>query len=140
MSAETLQALRTVPLFQELDEKTLGRLERMSRERIYESSDEILHQGDEGAGVYVIIDGRVEVVRDGRKLADMGAGSFFGEMALLDNYRRSATVRAVEPTKCVVIPRSDFLAELHGNADLAMELLTVLSRRVRDLEDALTTE
>lgn len=136
----TTDALRTVPLFANLDDKTLGRLERMSRERIYDSGDTIVQQGDEGGGAFVIMDGRVEVVRDGRRLSEMGPGGFFGEMALLDNYRRSATVRALEPTKCIVIPRSDFLAELHGNNDLCFQMLRLMSRRVREVEEALSTE
>lgn len=134
------EALRKVPMFATLDNKILERLETFARERTFDSGDDILHQGDEGGGAFVIIDGRVEVVRDGRKLADLGPGSVFGEMALLDNYRRSATVRAAEPTKCVVIPRSDFLAELHRSNELCYELLRVMSRRVREVEEALTTE
>jgi CRP-like cAMP-binding protein len=139
MSATT-EALRKVPLFSQLDDKTLGRLEKMSRERTFDTGDDIVRQGDEGSGAFVIINGKVEVLRDGRKLADLGAGNFFGEMALLDNYRRSATVRALEPTRCIVIPRSDFVAELHGNNELCFQMLRLMSRRVREVEQALTTE
>lgn len=133
-------ALKRVPLFRNLDDALLTRLERMARERIFESGDTIVRQGDEGTGVYVILGGRIEVVRDGRTLATMGADAFFGEMALLDNYRRSATVRASEPTRVLVIPRSDFLAELHGNNRLCFDLLVHMSRRVRELESTLSTE
>ena len=59
---------------------------------------------------------------------------------LLDNYRRSATVTAAEDTKCLVIPRADFLAEIHGNPDLCFQLLVQMSRRVRELEQALSNE
>lgn len=136
--SEIVSALRVVPLFSQLDQKTLARLERMSRERTFESGEEIVRQGDEGSGAFVIVSGRVEVVRDGHKLAELGPGGFFGEMALLDNYRRSATVRALETTTCVVIPRSDFVAELRGNNDLCFEMLVLMSRRVR--EQALSIE
>src|SRR5690606_29346905 len=111
-------ALKRVPLFRDLDQAALSRLEKMARERIFDTGDTIVRQGDEGTGVYVILAGGVDIVRDDRQLATMGPDAFFGEMALLDNYRRSATVRATEPTRCLVIPRSDFLAELRANNDL----------------------
>lgn len=134
------EALKRVPLFRDVDDATLVRFERMARERTFDTGDIIVRQGDEGTGIYVILAGHVEVVRDGRALATLGADSFFGEMALLDNYRRSATVRAYEPTRVLVIPRSDFLAELHANNRLCFDLLVHMSRRVRELEQALSTE
>lgn len=133
-------ALRKVPLFADLDNKALERLENFARERTYEAGSDIVRQGDEGVGVFVILEGKAEALRDGQKLAEFGPSSFFGEMAILDHYRRSATVRAVEATKCLAIPRSDFLAELRGNNDLCLKLLVHMSRRVRDLDEALTTE
>jgi CRP-like cAMP-binding protein len=104
---------------------------------VFDAGDEIVRQGDEGIGVYIVVAGRVEVMRDGHSLASLGPDAFFGEMALLDNYRRSATVRAVEPSRCLVIPRADFLAELHSNNELCFDLLVHMSRRVRELESAL---
>lgn len=137
---EIHETLKRVPLFRDLDEAGLTRLERMARERSFNTGDVIVRQGDEGTGVYVILDGRVQVERDGRELASLGSGYVFGEMALLDNYRRSATVKASEATRVLVIPRSDFLAELHGNNQLCFDLLVHMSRRVRDLEQALSAE
>jgi CRP-like cAMP-binding protein len=136
----THETLKRVPLFSRLDDKTLSRLEKMSRERTFQAGQDIMTQGDEGSGAFVIIQGRVEVLRDGHKLAEHGPGGFFGEMALLDHYRRSATVRAIEPTTCMVIPRADFVAELKDNNELCFELLVLMSRRVREVEQALTTE
>ena len=138
--AQIHDAIRNVPLFADLDDKALGRLENFARERSYDTGAEIVRQGEEGVGVFVILEGSAEAIRDGQKLADFGPSSFFGEMAILDHYRRSATVRAVEPTKCLAIPRSDFLAELRGNNDLCLKLLVHMSRRVRELDEALTTE
>lgn len=138
--SEQTEALGKVRLFSNLDQKALSRLEKMTRERTFSAGTDILKQGDEGAGVYVILSGKADVVRDGKTIASHGPGSFFGEMALLDNYRRSATVTAAEDTKCLVIPRADFLAEIHGNPDLCFQLLVQMSRRVRELEQALSNE
>ncbi|MDP2948756.1 MAG: Crp/Fnr family transcriptional regulator, partial [Chloroflexota bacterium] len=67
-------------------------------------------------------------------LASLGPGEFFGEMALLEGYLRSASIRAVEDTECLVMSRWDFLAELRGQPSMAVQMLPVLSRRLRQLE------
>jgi CRP-like cAMP-binding protein len=131
-------ALSNVPLFKDLPEKSLERIEKTSRHRSFRSGDVIFREGEEGVGFFLVTGGKVEVTRSGQHIADIGEGGFFGEMALLDNHRRSATVRATADTECVAIMRSDFLAELRNNADLAVELLGLMSRRVRDLDERLS--
>ena len=79
----------------------------------------------------------INVSPDGTQLATHGPDGFFGEMALLDNHRRSATVTALEDTECMAIMRSDFLAEVRNNPDLAIEILAVMSKRIRDLDEKL---
>lgn len=134
----TAEALARVPLFKDLKRSALERLERVARERQFKAGDTIVSQGDEGVGFFLISSGRVDVTRDGTHLASLGAGDFFGEQALLDNYRRSATVKASEDTATVAVMRSDFLAEVRASPDLAIELLAAMSRRLREVEDRLT--
>jgi CRP-like cAMP-binding protein len=136
--AALADSLAKVPLFKDLDKNALNRLERVMRERTFKAGDTIVSQGDEGVGFYLITDGEVEVTRDGTKLATLGTDDWFGEQALLDNYRRSATVKAVADTKTLAVMRSDFVAELRNNPDLAVEVLAVMSRRLREVEDKLT--
>jgi CRP-like cAMP-binding protein len=135
VSAEA--TLAKVPLFQDLPKKSLERIARFTRERSFRAGDIIFKEGEEGVGFFMITNGKVEVTRGGHVLATHGEGGFFGEMALLDNHRRSATVKALTDTSCLAIMRSDFLAELRNNADLAVEMLGVLSARVRDLDEKL---
>lgn len=130
--------LGTVPLFKDLNKKALDRLERVVRDRTFKAGETIVTQGDEGVGFFMITEGSVNVTRDGKALATLGAGDWFGEQALLDNYRRSATVTAADATKTLAIMRSDFLAEVRANPDMAVEILAVLSRRLREVEDKLT--
>lgn len=134
----TMDALAKVPLFKDLNQKSLERIEKFARPRHFEAGDNIFSEGDEGVGFYLITSGKVEATRSGTVLNRLGAGEFFGEMALLDGYRRSATVKAVEPTDCLALMRSDFLAEIRNNVDLALEMLQVLSRRVRELDEKLS--
>lgn len=136
--AATVDSLANVSLFRDLDKSSLKRLEKVVRERNFRAGETIVSQGDEGVGFFLIDSGRVSVTRDGTDLATLGPGDFFGEQALLDNYRRSATVTATEDTSTLAIMRSDFVAELRANPDLAIEMLGVLSRRLREVEDKLT--
>ena len=139
MSA-TMDALKQVPMFRDLNKKALERLERIARQRTFNAGDVIVKEGDEGVGFFLITGGRVAVTKDGHELSTLSTDQFFGEMALLDNYRRSATVTATEPTKCLAMLRSDFIAELRSNADLGVEMLVLMSRRVRDADERLAHE
>jgi len=135
-----IESLKGVPMFANVPTKILERLERMARERNYKSGDDVMTQGQEGVGVFFLLDGEVEVVRDDTSLATLGPGAFFGEMALLDHYRRSSTVRATQPSRCLAIPRSDFIAEIKSDNDLCFNLLVHMTRRVRDLDERLASE
>ena len=133
------ELLRSVPLFANLPQKTLERLDRILVERQYAPGAEIVHEGDMAAGFFLIMDGRVEVSRgdSGAPMASLTKGAYFGEMALLDGRPRSATIRAAEQTRCLALPRWDFLAEVKSSPELAIELLETLSLRVRDLDQRL---
>ena len=133
------QLLSSVPLFANLPKETLDRLGRIFVERQFPAGAEIVKEGEVGAGFFLIKDGLVEVV-SGPGQSSRGTfkkGEYFGDMALLDGKPRSATVRAVEPTTCLVMTRWDFVAEVRQNPDLALELLEEMSRRIRALEQRL---
>lgn len=78
--------------------------------------------------------GRAEVRHGGQRAGEIKAGQYFGEIALLDDQRRTASIYAVEDTRCLMLTRWDFLAEVRSDPELAIELLKVLIRRIRDLE------
>jgi CRP/FNR family cyclic AMP-dependent transcriptional regulator len=124
------EALSQVTMFQNVPQKTIDRLERMSNTRTFKQGAEIVKEGTEGVGFFLITKGAVKVTRSGVELTTFGAGDFFGEMALLDNYRRSATVTTTEETDTIALLRSDFMAELRGDADLAVEMLVLIARRL----------
>ncbi len=131
--------LASVPLFANLPKPTRDRLGRIVVEREFPAGTEIVTEGQPGMGFFLIENGSVEVLRGPSKatVATLKKGDYFGDMALLDELPRSATVRAVEPTTCLVMTRWDFRAEVKENPDLAIDLLEVMSRRVRDLEKRL---
>jgi CRP-like cAMP-binding protein len=132
--AELIDQLAAVPLFKDLNKKGLERLARVVRTRSFAAGEDIVKQGEEGVGFFLITKGRVAVITGDITINEIGAGDSFGEQALLDNYRRSATCRTTEPTECLALSRWDFNAEVRANPDIAIELLTLMSRRLREVE------
>lgn len=102
----------------------------------YEAGEVILREGDTGESAYIIDQGQVEVTKqlDGRSvhLAYIGAGDVFGEMSMIDDRPRSATVTAVEPTVVREVHREGFYDGLHSDPDVALTLLKVLFERLRE--------
>ncbi|MBI3998446.1 MAG: cyclic nucleotide-binding domain-containing protein [Armatimonadetes bacterium] len=92
----------------------------------------IVKEGDPGVGFFLITDGHVEVWHRDHKIRDMGPGEFFGEMALMEERPRSATVKARTRTTCLQLVRWDFRAMLKENPDLAIQMLEVVVQRLRE--------
>jgi CRP-like cAMP-binding protein len=138
MAEQNMEFLRKVRLFSELDDRALREVANAAVEQRWEKGQEIVRQGESGVGAFIIRSGKVEIVRDhqGRteKMRDLGPGQFFGEMALLDEFPRSATVRAIEPTTCLQITRWHFRGILESHPEIALTLLPMLTKRLRAAE------
>lgn len=144
MALETLEVLRTVPLFRLVPDPDLQALAQLARERREPKGTLILSQGNPGDALFLIRSGQVKVTvvaEDGREviLSVLGPGSFFGEMALIDDEPRSAHVIAMEDTILVVLRREDFRARLAGSPGLSVSLLRELSRRLRRADDTIAS-
>ena len=144
MPPQPLEVLRTVPLFRQVPDGDLQALAQLARERSYSKGSVILSQGDPGDALYLILRGQVRVTvvaEDGREviLSVLGPGSFFGEMALLDDEPRSAHVIAMEDTTLLHLRREDFRARLRLAPELAISLLRELSRRLRPADDTIAS-
>jgi CRP-like cAMP-binding protein len=131
------ETLAHVELFSELDQDDLERLAKVTVSRNFESGDVIVREGELGVAFYVVARGKVEVVKDlgtgnEQVLASMGEGDFFGEMSLFDNEVRSASVRAVEATECLVLTKWDFNAELTTSPTITHAMFRILARRIRE--------
>ena len=135
--------LEKVTIFSGLDRRHRKQLSKLMVPRAFKSGDVIIKENDQAAGFFVITSGKVEVVRgaDGDKpevLNTLGAGEFFGEMALFEGQARSATVRCLEETELLAMTRWDFSAELNSNAEIAVAVLETVVRRLREIEARLT--
>ncbi|HVB25043.1 MAG TPA: cyclic nucleotide-binding domain-containing protein [Ktedonobacteraceae bacterium] len=133
--------LSQVGLFANLDKKELQVLSRGCQERHYSAGSTLLSQGDSGVGLYVIKSGKVRILHAGspdgaeEELAVASAGDVLGEMSLLDDLPRSATVVAVDDVTALVLPIWEFRTTLQNHPDIALKLLSVLSRRLRKAEN-----
>jgi nucleotide-binding universal stress UspA family protein len=138
-AAHVAELLARTPLLAELPRDDVEHLAETARIRTYHRDEVIVREGDAAAGCFVIASGRVAVVKaaDSAKpvlLATLGPGEVFGEMAVIDEHPRSATVRALEETECVAIRREDFLAILQHRPQIAVRLLPILVRRLRQAD------
>ncbi|HEY7781596.1 MAG TPA: cyclic nucleotide-binding domain-containing protein [Ktedonobacterales bacterium] len=133
-----VRLLGKVPMFLDLSKRDLDLLAAACAERDFPAGHVILREGDPGVGLFVIVSGRVRVTQqlggEPRELGTSGPGDVFGEMSLLDDLPRSATVTAVEPTRVLVLQGVDFRVALREDPDIALRLLAVLSRRLRGVE------
>jgi CRP-like cAMP-binding protein len=139
---DTVTFLHKVPLFQSLNKKQLEQLGSWMIKRDYKAGQPIVEQGKGGEGFFVIVSGKAEATRvlsDGTKVVvnQFGPTEFFGELALLDEGIRTATVVATDKVECLVLVRWDFLAKLETNADMAVKILQELARRFRLALDAM---
>lgn len=129
-----MTTLETIPLFHDLSPQDLAELRRIAQERGYKPGSEIIRAGAAGDGVYFVKDGLVEISAghgNARVFSRLGPAEIFGEMAIIEDRPRSATVRAVELTEVYFLPRRDILALIERSPALKQALLEQISHRLR---------
>lgn len=133
-NSEQAQRLGTVPLFRELSEEDLQLVLDISRVVHHEAGHVITSEGDRGASFQLILDGEAEVVRGGRTAVRLGPGEFFGEMALIDEGVRTATVTAATPMTTLAITGWDFRPLVKSRPEMAWRMLVHLTGRLREAQ------
>jgi CRP-like cAMP-binding protein len=128
--------LTKVPLLDGLNKRQLGRLANRFVTRHYEAEEAIVTQGRGGEGLFIIVSGKAEAVReraDGTRVVvnTFSPTNFFGELALLTEGPRTATVLTTEPTECLVLARWDFLAVMKEDAEMGVVIAQELAQRFR---------
>jgi CRP-like cAMP-binding protein len=134
MAKNAADVLKEVPLFAGLSNAELKRIAKEAREATYSPGQDIVSEGQAGGPFFCITEGLANLVLDGKKMSDLAGGSYFGEMALLEGGKRTATVRAETHVKVLAITSWNFLAILEENWEITRKILAELSRRVRELE------
>jgi CRP/FNR family cyclic AMP-dependent transcriptional regulator len=130
------ELLAACPLFAGIDADGLAALATRATQVDFPSGHVIARQGEIGTGFFVIIDGRVRVVRDGEVVATLGPGEFFGELSVLDRMPRNAMVSAEVPTSCLALAAWDFEAVLLEQPRLTIAILRGVATRLRQVTDS----
>ncbi|HEY2029195.1 MAG TPA: Stp1/IreP family PP2C-type Ser/Thr phosphatase [Myxococcales bacterium] len=135
------EILRRIPLFQHMSYKELLALLGIAHGRHYQAGEAIIREGEPGDELFVLFRGKVSVTKGGLVIAQLKAGGHFGEMGLVDEAPRSATVLALEETSAIAIDRDSLLELMRRDSLLAVKLLwsfvQVMSERLRNTNDAL---
>lgn len=133
MAAPT-ELIKRVPLFQGLDDKHIGTLSRTFTDRTFKAGQDITSEGGGGVGFFVIEDGEAVVSVGGEERRTLGAGDYFGEVALIDEGSRSATIKAKTDVKCYGLTPWQFRPLVEENATIAWPLLVAMAKRLREVE------
>jgi CRP-like cAMP-binding protein len=135
------EILSKIGLFSLMKKRDLKRISKLSKRHRYGEGDVIVQEGARDGRLFVLISGEVAVVKDLGKpsetfLRRMGSGTYFGEMALIDDYVRTASVVAQGDTEVLSLDQWNFRDEIKKYPSVAIELLQTLSRRIRATENA----
>jgi CRP/FNR family transcriptional regulator, cyclic AMP receptor protein len=124
-------ALAQVPLFSQLAKRHVRVLARASSLVNYRKGEAVITEGSPGSELFVVLDGKVKIVRNHRTIARMSAGDVVGEISVLDPGPRTADVIAETPARCLRLPGPEFRAAVRAGPALAGSLLQALGRRLR---------
>ena len=133
--ADVVELLKRVPLFAGVKNRDLGRLAKVMSERTFAEGEAITTEGESGIGFFVIEDGNATVTLKGEILRTVGPGEHIGEIALIDEGPRSATVTASTDLRCRGLAAWEFKSFVQEHPEVAWPLLETLASRLRDAEE-----
>ena len=130
-----VQALKRAPLFEDLSRRELVQLARVTEDLELPPGKVLCTEGDLGHEFFVIVEGKTEVTKGGKRVAARAGGDFVGEIALLEDTRRTATVTAKTPLRVFVLTRKDFRRLVQENPSVERKVVRTLARRVVELSN-----
>jgi CRP/FNR family cyclic AMP-dependent transcriptional regulator len=133
-----VEALRSASLFAGLSRKELTELAKVTEDVDLDTGKVLCKEGQTGQEFFVIMQGEVEITRRGKKLATRGSGEFFGEIALIEDVPRTATVTARTPVRFFVLTRRNFLRLLDEQPRVERKVMRALARRLVSVSDELS--
>ena len=131
-TVEKVLFMKSIDLFRALPSEELAQIAEIAEEQPMASGEQIFAEGEPGDALYLIVEGRVKVHKGEKELVRLGVRDVFGEMAVLDSEPRSASVTAVEDAVLLKIGRDDFRDILTERPEIAMGVMKVLPRRLRE--------
>ena len=137
---QVIALLKSTPVFANTSEKSLASMIKSAAEKTVSPGEKVVQQGKGGVGFYLILDGKAEVIKDGKKLAELGSGNFFGELGVIDGQPRTADVVAVTETKCWILSQWAMKSIIANHPEVALSMLEELARRLRVTDAARVAE
>jgi CRP-like cAMP-binding protein len=134
VAAPATDLLRSVPLFADLSDRELAMMAESMKERLFRAGHVIAKEGSHGVGFFVIAEGNAQVTVAGQPVGRLGPGDYFGEIALIADSDRTATVTAEAELACYGMTSWEFRPLVEENAEIAWKLLQAVARKVRDAE------
>jgi CRP-like cAMP-binding protein len=128
----TPEQVKRVPLFADLDQKELSSLAGSFKERTFTAGDTIASEGAGGVGFFIIDEGEAKVMRGDHEVARLGPGDYFGELALIDEGTRTATLVADTDMRCYGLTSWEFRPLITTNSHIAWKLLQALAKQLRE--------
>jgi len=139
VAAPSVELLQRIPLFAELEPRELERLAGSFKERTFNAGETVATEGKEGAGFFVIESGEATVSVSGAERRQLGPGDYFGDIALIDQGARKATITAESDLHCYGLTFWDFRPLVESDARIAWPLLQTMAKRLREAEAASAT-
>jgi CRP-like cAMP-binding protein len=134
VAAEPAQLLGRVPLFEDLSPRELEMIAESMKHRTFSAGHTIAKEGQKGVGFFVIADGKANVSVGGEPVGALGPGDYFGEIALLADSERTATVTAETDLECYGMTSWDFRPLVEAHSEIAWKLLQAVARKISDAE------
>ena len=134
---QIISLMKGTPIFSRLSESSLKSVLKSAVQKKSPAGTKIVEKGKGGVGFYLILEGTAEVIRDGEKLAEFGAGNFFGELSVIDGAPRTADVVAMTDTNCLIITQWAMKSLIENHPEIAQGMLDELVRRLRATDEAL---
>ena len=134
MAEAPTELLRQVPLFSDLSDRELKQVADSMKERTFDAGQAVTQEGKGGIGFFVIADGTAKVSIGGRDVRSIGPGDYFGEIGLVADMDRTATITADSDLRCYGMTSWDFRPLVESNASIAWKMLQVLAQRLKEAE------
>ena len=131
---ELEQQLASVPLLAGLEPRVRRRLAEIGKRRTYAADEPMVKEGSTGTALYIVLSGKARVEQGGETIGQIEAGEFFGELALIEEHPRSATVVASQETDCLLFPAWEFTALLEEHPEVAVPIMRELIARIHRRE------
>jgi CRP/FNR family cyclic AMP-dependent transcriptional regulator len=134
VASDRMELLRRVPLFADLERRELEQIATSLRERRFSAGETVLTEGRAGVGFFVIVDGTAKVTVRGEDRVTLSPGDYFGEIALIAETERTATVTAETDLECLGLTSWEFRPLVEQNGEIAWKLIQALARKLPQRE------